>query len=197
MGVSGLILAGGKATRMNGANKALMPFLDRAIISHVIERLSPQVDEILINANQDTPDYQAFNLPVLADAISGLPGPLAGLDTGLEASQHDWILCVPCDSPLLPSNLAKHLMQAAIKEDADIAIAKTEVQNHPVFCLCKKSLAADLAHYLHQGGRKVSEWQQTQRYIEVHFDDETAFSNINTFEDSAKLEAFCKEGRPT
>ena len=194
MGVSGLILAGGKATRMDGANKALMPFLGRAMISHVIERLSPQVDEILINANQDIPDYQAFNLPVLADAISGLPGPLAGLHTGLEASQHDWILCVPCDSPLLPSNLAKQLIQAAIKEDADIAIAKTEVQNHPVFCLCKKSLAADLAQYLHQGGRKVSEWQQTQRYIEVHFDDETAFSNINTFEDLAKLESLCKEG---
>ena len=194
MGVSGLILAGGKATRMDGANKALMPFLGHPMISHVIERLSPQVDEILINANQDLANFQAFNLPVLADAISGLPGPLAGLHTGLEASQQDWVLCVPCDSPLLPSNLAKHLMQAAIKEDAEIAIAKTEAQNHPVFCLCKKSLAADLAHYLNQGGRKVSEWQQTQRYIEVHFDDETAFSNINTFEDLAKLEALCTQG---
>ena len=194
MGVSGLILAGGKATRMDGANKALMPFLGHPMISHVIERLSPQVDEILINANQDLANFQAFNLPVLADAISGLPGPLAGLHTGLEASQQDWVLCVPCDSPLLPSNLAKHLLQAAIKEDADIAIARTEAQNHPVFCLCKKSLAGDLAHYLHQGGRKVSEWQQTQRYIEVHFDDETAFSNINTFEDLAKLEALCIQG---
>ena len=194
MGVSGLILAGGKATRMDGANKALMPFLGHPMISHVIERLSPQVDEILINANQDLANFQAFNLPVLADAISGLPGPLAGLHTGLEASQQDWILCVPCDSPLLPSNLAKRLLQAAIKEDAEIAIAKTEAQNHPVFCLCKKSLAADLARYLLQGGRKVSEWQQTQRYIEVHFDDETAFSNINTFEDLAKLEALCTQG---
>ena len=194
MGVSGLILAGGKATRMDGANKALMPFLGHPMISHVIERLSPQVDEILINANQDIPDYQAFKLPVLADAISGLPGPLAGLHTGLEASQQDWILCAPCDSPLLPNNLAKRLLQAAIKEDAEIAIAKTEAQNHPVFCLCKKSLAADLAHYLNQGGRKVSEWQQTQRYIEVHFDDETAFSNINTFDDLAKLEALCIQG---
>jgi molybdopterin-guanine dinucleotide biosynthesis protein A len=134
---------------------------------------------------------------VLADAISGLPGPLAGLHTGLEASQHDWILCVPCDSPLLPSNLAKRLLQVAIREDANIAIAKTAVQNHPVFCLCKKSLAANLAHYLLQGGRKVSEWQQTHRYIEVHFDDEAAFSNINTFEDLAKLEALCKEGEAT
>jgi molybdopterin-guanine dinucleotide biosynthesis protein A len=88
-------------------------------------------------------------------------------------------------------------MQAAIREDADIAIAKTAVQNHPVFCLCKKSLAANLAHYLHQGRRKVREWQETHRYIEVHFDDETAFSNINTFEDLAKLEALCKEGRTT
>jgi molybdopterin-guanine dinucleotide biosynthesis protein A len=197
MGVSGLILAGGRATRMDGANKALMPFLGRTMISHVIERLSPQVDEILINANQDIANFQAFNLLVLADAISGLPGPLAGLHTGLEASQHDWILCVPCDSPLLPSNLAKRLLQVAIREDANIAIAKTEVQNHPVFCLCKKSLAADLAHYLHQGGRKVSEWQRAHRYIEVHFDDETAFSNINTFEDLAKLEALSRQGGAT
>jgi molybdenum cofactor guanylyltransferase len=194
MGISGLILAGGKATRMEGANKALIPFLSRAMISHVIERLSPQVDEILINANQDIKDYQAFNLPVLADVISEFPGPLAGLHAGLKASQHEWVLCVPCDSPLLPKNLAESLMQAAIKENADIAIPKTNVQNHPVFCLCKKSLAADLASYLHDGGRKVSEWQQRHRCIEEHFDDEIAFSNINTFEDLAKLEALCIQG---
>lgn len=195
MGVSGLILAGGKATRMQGANKALMPFLGRAMISHVIERLLPQVDEIFINANQHIADYQAFQLPVLSDVFGKFPGPLAGLHTGLKASQHEWVLCVPCDSPLLPKNLAERLMQAAIKENADIAIAKTDVQNHPVFCLCKKSLAADLANYLHQGGRKVREWQQTHRCIEVHFDGESAFSNINTFEDLAQLEALCIQGK--
>jgi molybdopterin-guanine dinucleotide biosynthesis protein A len=197
MGISGLILAGGKATRMEGANKALVPFLGRAMISHVIERLSPQVDEILINANQDVTSYQTFHLPVLADAIGDFPGPLAGLHAGLKASQHEWVLCVPCDSPLLPHHLAERLMQAVTKENADIAIAKTVVQNHPVFCLCKKSLAADLANYLHQGGRKVREWQQTHRCIEVHFDDDNTFSNINTLEDLTKLEALCIKGTAT
>lgn len=194
MGVSGLILAGGKATRMQGANKALIPFLGRAMISHVIERLSSQADEIFINANQDIADYQAFHLPVLSDAFGEFPGPLAGLYAGLKASQQDWVVCVPCDSPLLPKNLVQGLMQTATKEKADIAIARTDVQNHPVFCLCKKSLAADLASYLHAGGRKVSEWQQKQRCIEVHFDDESAFSNINTFEELAQLEALCMQG---
>ena len=194
MGVSGLILAGGKATRMQGANKALIPFLGRAMISHVIERLSSQADEIFINANQDIADYQAFHLPVLSDAFGEFPGPLAGLYAGLKASQQEWVVCVPCDSPLLPKNLVQGLMQTATKEKADIAIARTDVQNHPVFCLCKKSLAADLASYLHAGGRKVSEWQQKQRCIEVHFDDESAFSNINTFEELAQLEALCMQG---
>jgi len=194
MGVSGLILAGGKATRMQGANKALIPFLGRAMISHVIERLSSQVDEIFINANQDIADYQAFHLPVLSDAFGEFPGPLAGLYAGLKASQQEWVVCVPCDSPLLPKNLVQGLMQTATKEKADIAIARTDVQNHPVFCLCKKSLAADLASYLHAGGRKVSEWQQKHQYIEVHFDDESAFSNINTFQELAQLEALCMQG---
>lgn len=194
MGVSGLILAGGKATRMQGANKALIPFLGRAMISHVIERLSSQADEIFINANQDIADYQAFHLPVLSDAFGEFPGPLAGLYAGLKASQQDWVVCVPCDSPLLPKNLVQGLMKTATKEKADIAIARTDVQNHPVFCLCKKSLAADLASYLHAGGRKVSEWQQKHYCIEVHFDDESAFSNINTFEELAQLEALCMQG---
>ena len=194
MGISGLILAGGKAMRMEGANKALIPFLSRPMISHVIERLLPQVDDIIINANQEVEAFSSFNLTVLSDEVTGYAGPLAGLHAGLNDSQQDWVLCVPCDSPLLPKNLAERLMQAAKEENANIAIAKTDVQNHPVFCLCKKSLAADLASYLHDGGRKVTEWQQTHRCIEVHFDDESAFSNINTFEDLANLEALCIQG---
>jgi molybdenum cofactor guanylyltransferase len=102
MGVSGLILAGGKATRMEGANKALIPFLSRPMISHVIERLLPQVDDIIINANQEAEAFSSFHLAVLSDEVTGYAGPLAGLHTGLKASQHEWVLCVPCDSPLLP-----------------------------------------------------------------------------------------------
>ena len=112
MGITGLILAGGKASRMNGANKALVPFLGRPMLPQVIERLAPQVDEILINANQDFEHFTPFNFPRISDEIGEYAGPLAGLHTGLKASQQEWILAVPCDSPLLPQDLAERLMQA-------------------------------------------------------------------------------------
>ena len=193
MGVMGLILAGGKARRMNGVNKALVPFLDRPMLTHVIARLTPQVDDVCINANQEIESYQPFHLPVLADEIDGFAGPLAGLHAGLKASSHEWVLMIPCDSPLLPTDLAKRLMQAAEAQQADIAIARTDIQTHPVFCLCKKSLCEDLAKYLIEGGRKVREWQSQHRCIEVNFEQEIAFSNINTFDDLNTLEALSKE----
>jgi molybdopterin-guanine dinucleotide biosynthesis protein A len=192
MGVMGLILAGGKARRMNGVNKALVPFLGRPMLTHVIARLTPQVDNVYINANQDIESYQPFHLPVLRDEIDEFAGPLAGLHAGLNASPHEWVLMAPCDSPLLPTDLAKKLMQVAQAQQADIAIARTEVQTHPVFCLCKKSLCEDLAKYLIEGGRKVREWQNQHRCIEVNFDEEIAFSNINTFDELDKLEALSK-----
>jgi len=189
MGITGLILAGGKASRMNGANKALVPFLGRPMLAQVIELLAPQVDQILINANQDFEHFRPFTFPLISDEIGEYAGPLAGLHAGLKASEQEWILTVPCDSPLLPQDLAKRLMQAVQAQQADIAIAKTDVQTHPVFCLCKKSLCDDLAAYLKQGGRKVSAWQQTHHCIEVSFEHELAFSNINTFDELTQLEA--------
>jgi molybdopterin-guanine dinucleotide biosynthesis protein A len=192
MGVMGLILAGGKARRMNGINKARVPFLGRPMLTHVIMRLTLQVDDLYINANQDIENYQPFHLPVLIDEINEFAGPLAGLHAGLKASSHEWVLMAPCDSPLLPTDLAKKLMQAAQAQQADIAIARTDVQTHPVFCLCKKSLCEDLANYLIAGGRKVREWQNQHRCVEVNFEQEIAFSNINTFDELDKLEALSK-----
>lgn len=193
MGITGLILAGGKASRMNGVNKALMPFLGRPMLAQVIERLAPQVDEVFINANQDFEHFKRFSLSIISDEIGEFAGPLAGLHAGLKTSQDAWVLSVPCDSPLLPKDLAKRLLEAAQTQQADIAIAKTDIQNHPVFCLCKKSLCDDLATYLKQGGRKVQEWQQSHACIEVNFKNELNFSNVNTFEELAKLEAQSKE----
>lgn len=193
MKISGLILAGGKASRMGGINKALVPFLGRPMLAQVIERLSPQANEIFINANQDLKHFEPFNLPIVTDEIDHFAGPLAGLHAGLKASRHEWVLSVPCDSPILPKDLAKCLLESAQAQAADIAIAKTNLQNHPVFCLCKKSLCDDLAAYLNQGGRKVNEWQQLHHCVEVYFEDEYLFSNINTFDELAALEARLKE----
>lgn len=189
MPISAIILAGGRATRMQGADKGLVLLQNRSLIEHVINRLSPQVDEILINANREIAQYKALGYPVLQDELAEYPGPLAGLSLGLNYAKHDYILAVPCDSPLLPLDLAQRLMAQLLKNDADIAVASSNGNVHPVFCLCKKSVLPSLNTYLAKGERRVSAWQKNQRYIEVNFSDcDNAFANLNTLEDVTALE---------
>ena len=189
MNISAVILAGGLATRMKGADKGLILLHEKPLVQHVIERLKPQVDEILINANREIASYQTFGYPVLQDEVEDFLGPLAGFSLGLQHAKYDYVLTVPCDSPLLPPDLAKRLMSALIKHNADIAVASSEDNTHPVFSLCKNSVLASLTAYLQQGERRVSAWQKSQHYIEVDFSDVSdAFTNLNTFEDLAALE---------
>jgi len=189
MTISAIILSGGRATRMKGADKGLVLLQSKPLIQHVINRLTPQVDEILINANREIPKYQALGYPVLQDEVEDFLGPLAGFSLGLQHAKHDYVLTVPCDSPLLPLDLAKRLMNALIKHDADIAVASSDDNTHPVFSLCKKSVLPLLTTYLQQGERRVSAWQKSQQYIEVDFSDcNEAFTNLNTLEDLAALE---------
>ena len=190
--ITGLILAGGKARRMGGVDKGLIAFKGQHMVIHVIERLSPQVGEILVNANREIETYQSLGFTVVTDEINDFAGPLAGLHAGMKAAKTEFLLSVPCDSPLLPDDLSQRLMSALESQNADIAVAKTGEQHHPVFCLCRTSLAQDLENYLKAGGRKVDEWQKKHAYVEVGFDDNPlAFSNINTPEDLSKLEAEC------
>ena len=189
MPITAIILSGGRATRMKGADKGLMLLHQKPLIEHVIERLKPQVDEILINANREIAQYQAFGYNVLQDEIQEFLGPLAGICQGFQWAKHDYILTVPCDSPLLPLDLAKRLMPALLEHDADIAVALSDNNTHPVFSLSKKSVLPSLTAYLEQGGRRVSSWQKSQKYIEVDFSDfSEAFTNLNTLEDLAALE---------
>jgi molybdenum cofactor guanylyltransferase len=189
MNISSVILSGGRATRMNGADKGLMLLQQKPLIAHVIVRLKPQVDEIFINANREIAQYEAFGLPVLQDENEGFLGPLAGFSLGLQHAKHDYVLTVPCDSPLLPLDLAQRLMAALLEHRADIAVASSAGDTHPVFCLMKKSVLPSLIAYLEAGERKVSTWQKSQKYIEVDFSDcSDAFVNLNTFEDLAALE---------
>ena len=193
MGISVIILSGGRATRMNGVDKGLVTLQNKPLIAHVIARLQPQVDEILINANREIEQYEAFGLPVLKDEndefIGTYIGPLAGFSLGLQYAKHEYVLTVPCDSPLLPLDLAQRLLNGMAASRMDIACASSDENTHPVFCLMKKSVLPSLQDFLASGERKVSIWQKSQQYTEVDFSDcNEAFTNLNTFEDLNALE---------
>ncbi len=189
MSISAVILAGGLATRMKGVDKGLILLHQKPLVQHVIDRLKPQVDEILINANREITRYQTFGYPVLQDEVEDFLGPLAGFSLGLQHAKHEYVLTVPCDSPLLPLDLAQRLMSAMTEHNADIAVASSDENAHPVFSLCKKSVLPSLTAYLQQDERRVSAWQKSLHYTEVDFSDVSdAFTNLNTFEDLAALE---------
>jgi molybdenum cofactor guanylyltransferase len=192
--ISSIILSGGRATRMNGEDKGLVLLQQKPLIAHVVGRLKTQVDEILINANREIAAYEAFGFPVLQDENEEFLGPLAGFNLGLQHAKHDYVLTVPCDSPLLPLDLAERLYNSMTASLMDIAVASSDENVHPVFCLMKKSVLPSLQAYIESGERKVSAWQKSLKYIEVDFSDcDDAFTNLNTFEDLAALELKLKE----
>jgi len=182
--VTGVVLAGGQGRRMGGVDKGLKPLGGKPMAAWAIERFAPQVDELLINANQNLETYQAFGYRVIPDEIGGFAGPLAGLHRGLSEARHELVATVPCDSPFLPPDLVARLHRALDHHGADLAVARTGEQAHPVFCLCRKALLPNLAAFLESGGRKIDAWYAALKVVEVAFDDEPdAFSNINTLEE--------------
>jgi molybdopterin-guanine dinucleotide biosynthesis protein A len=179
--VTGVVLAGGLGRRMGGVDKGLQLLDGRPMVAQVIERLQPQVDELLINANQNLDRYAAFGHRVVPDSIEGFAGPLAGLERGLANATHGLVATVPCDSPFLPADLVIRLYEALATGGADLAVARTGSQPHPVFCLCRRELHANLAAYLAGGGRKIDHWYSSLHVAEVDFADEAAaFDNLNT-----------------
>jgi molybdopterin-guanine dinucleotide biosynthesis protein A len=182
MSISGIVLAGGLGRRMGGVDKGLQLLHGKAMIEHVLERLRPQVGEIVINANQNLERYGAFGPRVVSDAITGFAGPLAGLHAGLRAITTSLAVTVPCDSPFLPADLVARL-QSRLGAN-DLAVAKTGDQAHPVFALVRQSVASNLETFLASGGRKIDAWYAALKVVEVNFDDEAdAFRNINTVEE--------------
>lgn len=182
--ITGLILAGGKGTRMGSVDKGLQMFRGKPMVEHVLQRLQPQVGKLIINANRHLDVYEAFGVSVVADEISGFAGPLAGLHAGLSHCETPYLVTAPCDSPFLPMNLVDELSEALMAAQADIAVAVTghsaTQKRHPVFCLLSTHLKDDLADHLGKGGRKMDAWFAMHRQAEVHFADETAFVNMNT-----------------
>jgi molybdenum cofactor guanylyltransferase len=192
MSVTGLILAGGRGSRMGGVDKGLQFFHGRPMVARIMDRLAPQVDKLAFNANQELETYKNFGLPVWPDRMLDFPGPLAGLQTGLTHCDTPYLVTVPCDSPFLPMDLVTRLRDALEMENADIAYVATGAadskQTHPVFCLARTSVLPSLNAYLERGERRMGTWIRSLRAVEVNFADEAAFQNINTIEELRKLE---------
>lgn len=186
--ITGILLAGGQGRRMGGVDKGLQVMRGKPMAQWVIERLAPQVEELLINANQNIPQYQALGYRVIPDAIEGFAGPLAGLHRGLSEAAHPLVVTAPCDSPFLPLDLVARLKAAMDAHQADLAVARTGDQPHPVFSLCKTSVLASLTTFLESGGRKIDRWYSQLKVVEVPFADEAAFRNINTREELRRVE---------
>ena len=187
--ITGVILAGGLGRRMGGIDKGLQELRGQPMVAWVVERLAPQVDELLINANQNSERYAAFGHRVVPDQIPDFAGPLAGLHAALSAAAHPLVATAPCDSPFLPADLISRLFSALTATDADLAVARTFDQPHPVFCLCKREVWPHLTEFLESGGRKIDRWYATLKVVEVAFDDEAeAFENINTKEELGRFD---------
>lgn len=183
--ISGLVLAGGRGSRMGNVDKGLQPFRGSTMVEHVLARLRPQVGPLAISANRNLDTYRGFGATVLPDELPDYPGPLAGLAAGLRHCATPYLLAVPCDSPFLPLELAARLLAALEENNADVAYAATReagmaVQPHPVFCLVRASRLPELTAYLEGGGRRVDGWHRGLASVEVLFDDVDAFRNINT-----------------
>jgi len=190
--ITGLIVCGGRGSRMGGVDKGLQNFNDMPLALHALLRLSPQVGPVLINANRNLSAYESFGVPVWPDPMADFQGPLAGWLAGIERCETPYLVVVPCDSPHFPTDLVQRLAEALIREDADISMAATteegRVQPQPVFCLLKASLLESLLQYLNAGERKIDRWTALHRCATVVFEDAQAFANANTLEDLQRLQ---------
>ncbi len=213
--ITGLILAGGRGSRMGGVDKGLQAFHGTPLALHALHRLQPQVGHCMLNANRNLASYAAFGAPVHTDVLPDYAGPLAGFLTGLTHCTTQWLLTVPCDSPCFPTDLAQRMTTTAALTDAFIVLAvgpelgrdgSLQLRPQPVFALLHHSLLASLERFVANGGRKIDAWTQQHRQALCHFDqphDEPhAFANANTLQELAQLQATsaptppCAQHRP-
>lgn len=166
---------------MGGEDKGLLLLKGRPLIQHVLERLTPQCDSVLININRNRDAYAEFGHPLIEDSLPGGLGPLAGLLTALEHSQDDYVISVPCDTPQLPRDLVSRMLESLKRNNADVCTVDDGERLHPVILLVKRSLRANLRQYLESGGRKVHDWFYSVAHCTADFSEQPeAFMNINT-----------------
>ena len=191
--ITGLVLAGGRGSRMGGTDKGLVSFDGTPLARHALLRLRPQVARLAISANRNLETYDRFGAPVWPDTLADFPGPLAGVLAGLAQCDTPWLVTVACDTPRFPPDLVARLAWAAVREGSDIAMAaNANAQAEPAFFLLRTGLADDLRAFLVGGGRRIQSWTERHRTVHVPFDqpfdDPLAFANINTPEQLAALE---------
>ncbi|MCO5354942.1 molybdenum cofactor guanylyltransferase MobA [Acidovorax kalamii] len=200
--ITGLVLAGGRGSRMGGVDKGLQNFRGLPLALHTLMRLQMQTGNVMVNANRNLAAYEAFGAPVWPDVLADYAGPLAGFLTGLERCETQWLLTVPCDTPLFPLDLAQRLAAAAEAQGAEIAMAAApeddgqghiQVRPQPVFCLLRVDLLESLVAFTQAGGRKIDAWTARHRCAMVPFDqpgdDPQAFFNANTLAELQALES--------
>ena len=193
--ITGVVLAGGRGSRMGGLDKGLQAYGGEPLALHGLRRLQAQVGPTLVNANRNLAQYQSFGAPVVTDTVPDFAGPLAGFITALENCQTPYLMTIPCDTPQFPTDLVARLARALLRDNADIAMASArELQTdgspvwyrQPVFCLLKCSLLPGLRAFVAEGGRKIGAWTAQQHTVQVEFDVPGAFANANTL---AQLQA--------
>lgn len=196
--ITGVVLAGGRGARMGGVDKGLQPFNGVPMAQHALRRLQPQVASAMLNANRHLDQYQAFGAPVYPDALPDYAGPLAGFITALEHCPTPYLMTVPCDSPLFPTDLVARMAQALVHDKADMAMASVQEpdrhgqlrwRSQPVFCLLPVRLLPNLSAFVAQGGRKIDAWTALHKTVLVPFDDPHAFANANTLDQLQALQS--------
>ncbi|MFZ2737132.1 MAG: molybdenum cofactor guanylyltransferase MobA [Burkholderiaceae bacterium] len=200
--ITGLVLAGGRGSRMGGVDKGLQNFNGMPLALHTLMRMQMQVGHVMLNANRNLAAYEAFGAPVWPDVLDNFAGPLAGILTGLERCETAYLVTAPCDTPLFPLDLVQRLAQALERENADIAMAAAleadttgilQLRPQPVFCLMHIELLESLAAFTRDGGRKIDAWTGQHQTVVVPFDgpgdDLRAFANANTLSELHALEA--------
>jgi len=201
--ITGLVLAGGRGSRMGGVDKGLQSFAGQPLALHTLRRLQAGggLGAYMLNANRNLDVYQQFGVPVYADAVGDFAGPLAGFLAGLDHCHTDYLLAVPCDTPLFPADLVPRLAQALAGSGAILAMpsapeadgqGSSRMRLQPVFCLMHVSVAAGLRHYMLGGGRKIDTWFTQSAGVAVPFDrpgdDPQAFFNLNTLDELAQAQ---------
>jgi len=188
--ISAVILAGGQARRMGGQDKGLIEVSGRAMIEYVITALQAQLDKIIINANRNHDIYRQYGFPVVADNYEGFNGPLAGIASCMKVIDTEYMITVPCDSPMLPNDFVTRMFKALENNQAEISVADSCERIQPVFSLLKCTLLDSLCAYLDNGERKIDLWFQQHTMIRVDFSDKPeTFTNVNTLEDIKHMEA--------